>query len=147
MAPMTASKKEQGGREGREEGEETALLVERNDDGVWILTLNRPHRGNAINDGLRLAMLEALGEAAKDGECRVMVITGKGKYFCTGMDLARREASEKDDGGKEDDMLSQSEELFEAVDKFPKPGGWTETLLLLLKPCFLFIPSFLPPFQ
>jgi 2-(1,2-epoxy-1,2-dihydrophenyl)acetyl-CoA isomerase len=56
--------------------------------GVRTLTLNRPERLNALNDQLRLKMEKALTEASADDEVRVVVITGNGRAFCTGLDLA-----------------------------------------------------------
>lgn len=65
---------------------------------VARLTLNRPERMNAIS----IAMLEELGkalvEADDDPDVRVMVITGEGRGFCSGLDL-KDAASGKGIGG------------------------------------------------
>lgn len=54
-------------------------------DGVVVLTLDRPERRNAL-DG---AMWEELRDAAQASEgARVVIITGAGGHFCAGMDLA-----------------------------------------------------------
>ncbi|MFC4766296.1 enoyl-CoA hydratase/isomerase family protein [Effusibacillus consociatus] len=57
-------------------------------NGVRTLTLNRPERMNAINDDLSSKIERALAEASSDDEVRVVVITGKGRAFCAGLDLA-----------------------------------------------------------
>ncbi|BCO34436.1 enoyl-CoA hydratase [Mycobacterium heckeshornense] len=57
-------------------------------DGVRTLTLNRPHRKNAINRDLWIALRDALLAAADDRDVRVLVITGAGGAFCSGADIA-----------------------------------------------------------
>ena len=52
------------------------------------LTLNRPHRKNAINRELWIALAEALTAAGKDREVRAVVITGAGGAFCSGADIS-----------------------------------------------------------
>jgi enoyl-CoA hydratase/carnithine racemase len=63
------------------------LLYELRDDGIGIVTLNRPDRLNAIS----FAMLEALGQtladADRDPAVRCLVLTGAGRGFCSGLDL------------------------------------------------------------
>jgi enoyl-CoA hydratase/carnithine racemase len=67
--------------------EESALLCsDRN--GVRTLTLNRPHRKNAINRDLWIALAEALTAAGKDRNVRAVVITGAGGAFCSGADIS-----------------------------------------------------------
>ncbi|CAG7648092.1 enoyl-CoA hydratase/isomerase family protein [Actinacidiphila bryophytorum] len=68
-------------------GGEQPLLQSR-DGGVLTLTLNRPHRRNAIDSPLWAAFGEALVTAADDPQVRALVITGAGGAFCAGLDLA-----------------------------------------------------------
>jgi enoyl-CoA hydratase/carnithine racemase len=56
--------------------------------GVLTLTLNRPHRKNAIDEALWRGLHGALSEAGQDPELRVLVITGADGAFCAGADLA-----------------------------------------------------------
>ncbi len=64
-----------------------AVLVERRGH-VMIVTLNRPEARNAINEAVWLGAGEALAEAERDVEVRVVVITGAGdQSFCAGADL------------------------------------------------------------
>lgn len=62
------------------------LLFEKRGHTAWI-TLNRPERMNAIS----MPMLEALGDALveidRDAEMRVIVLTGAGRGFCSGLDM------------------------------------------------------------
>lgn len=56
------------------------------DGDVAVITLNRPERFNAIEVGLAGEMVEALHTA--EAESRALVLTGAGKAFCSGADLA-----------------------------------------------------------
>jgi len=62
------------------------LLVEKSDF-VATITLNRPERLNAISVPMLGALSEALVDADKDPEVRVVVLTGAGRGFCAGLDL------------------------------------------------------------
>jgi len=55
-------------------------------DGIAIITLNRPERRNAVNAELGQALNEALVRAATDRAVRALVITGAGTGFCAGGD-------------------------------------------------------------
>src|ERR1700676_5206366 len=61
---------------------------ERVADGVAMLTLNRPERGNAVVPEMARDMLDALATLEQDRTVRVLVITGAGRQFCAGADLA-----------------------------------------------------------
>lgn len=62
------------------------LLVER-DDSTLILTLNRPERLNAISGPMLSELSRVLTEANRDPEVRVVILTGAGRGFCSGLDL------------------------------------------------------------
>lgn len=81
---MTATTSEQRGADAPSE---PVLLVE-DRDAVRILTLNRPHKLNALNTALTRALSEALTEADRDPGVRAVVLTGNGRGFCAGADLS-----------------------------------------------------------
>jgi 2-(1,2-epoxy-1,2-dihydrophenyl)acetyl-CoA isomerase len=56
-------------------------------DSVAFITLNRPEKFNAFNREMALLMQETL-DACKSDEVRCVYITGSGKAFCAGQDLA-----------------------------------------------------------
>ncbi|HTA37203.1 MAG TPA: enoyl-CoA hydratase [Solirubrobacteraceae bacterium] len=56
-------------------------------DGVAVLTLNRPERLNAWTQELERAYFGLLGECATDEQVRVIVVTGAGRGFCAGADM------------------------------------------------------------
>jgi 2-(1,2-epoxy-1,2-dihydrophenyl)acetyl-CoA isomerase len=58
------------------------------DDGVSTITLNRPAAMNAMTNGLMGGISRALTQVAADETVRVVVITGEGRGFCAGADLA-----------------------------------------------------------
>ncbi|MQA13226.1 MAG: enoyl-CoA hydratase [Pseudonocardiaceae bacterium] len=66
--------------------DERVVLLSR-EDAVSTVTLNRPHRKNAIDGQTWAALHEALRAAEGDDETRAVVITGAGGAFCAGADL------------------------------------------------------------
>lgn len=56
--------------------------------GVCTLTLNRPEVFNSFNKAMAIALQQALDNCATDESVRAIVITGEGKAFCAGQDLA-----------------------------------------------------------
>ena len=65
------------------------ILVDKR-EGYRIITLNRPDRLNAFNEGMHVALRVALDDAEKDESCRALMITGAGRAFCSGQDLSDR---------------------------------------------------------
>ena len=71
---------------------EAALtLVDVRDDGVAVVTLNRPDRRNAWSPELERAYFGALEGVDANARVRAIVVTGAGSTFCPGMDTARLE--------------------------------------------------------
>lgn len=66
----------------------TPVIIESREGAVVTLTLNRPERLNALNSHLAVALNEALQRIAADDNIRVVVLTGAGRAFCAGGDLA-----------------------------------------------------------
>jgi enoyl-CoA hydratase/carnithine racemase len=67
---------------------DTPVLLSDDLDGVRTLTLNRPHRKNAITPELWVALRDALDAAGRDRGVRALVITGAGGSFCSGADIS-----------------------------------------------------------
>lgn len=57
-------------------------------DGVATITLNRPETLNAFNDQMIAETTEALKQAGRDAAVRCVVLTGNGRAFSSGQDLA-----------------------------------------------------------
>src|SRR5215213_11959996 len=81
---------------GRSAVETVELAV---DEGVGTISLNRPHRHNAVDDELYALLHETWAQAQADPAIRVVLIRGNGPSFCSGRDTAQlgeRVAGESD---------------------------------------------------
>lgn len=58
------------------------------DDGLLLLTLNRPEQMNAFTVEMASELVDAYRRASDDDSVQVIVVTGTGKAFCAGMDLS-----------------------------------------------------------
>ncbi|HEX9260383.1 MAG TPA: enoyl-CoA hydratase [Acidimicrobiales bacterium] len=64
------------------------IEVERTEEGIVTITLNRPAKKNAINATMWVELLATFREIAASSDDRVVVITGAGGAFCSGADLS-----------------------------------------------------------
>ncbi|KQQ57202.1 enoyl-CoA hydratase [Pseudomonas sp. Leaf127] len=60
------------------------------EDGVALLSLNRPEQLNSFNAAMHLEVREALKQVRQHNEVRVLLLTGEGRGFCAGQDLSDR---------------------------------------------------------
>jgi enoyl-CoA hydratase/carnithine racemase len=88
-------------------------------DGVFTLTLNRPDRLNAFTAQMMSEYLHVLDAIDADDAVRAVIVTGAGRGFCAGADLAAG-GSTFDSGGTRED----------ALDRVPRDGGGRVTLRL-----------------
>lgn len=89
------------------------------DGGVATITLNRPEKRNAISFELIDDLLQAL-EQVEQSEAIVLILTGAGKAFCSGMDLENLKSLL---GRSTEQNLQDSQtmvRLFRALYEFPK---------------------------
>lgn len=63
------------------------LTVDRRDNGVTVLILDRPRSANTISAQLSRELVACLEVLRLDPELRVLVLTGAGRHFCAGADL------------------------------------------------------------
>jgi 2-(1,2-epoxy-1,2-dihydrophenyl)acetyl-CoA isomerase len=64
------------------------LLLVSSASGITTLTLNRPAAMNSFTAELHVELLSALNAAAEDHAVRCVILTGQGRAFCAGQDLA-----------------------------------------------------------
>ena len=65
------------------------------ENGIALLTLNRPEVLNSINTKLIAEVRTAVAEVGTNDDARVLVITGAGRGFCAGADLAAQGQRER----------------------------------------------------
>lgn len=89
----------------------TSTLLTDLSNGVLTIRFNRPHRLNAFTVAMGRELMEHLEAADHDDDVRVVIVTGEGRAFCAGMDLAaggstfdgagkRTLESHRDEGGQ-----------------------------------------------
>src|SRR5687768_2306145 len=98
------------------------LLVEK-DGFVTTLTMNRPKRYNALTFTMFSLMADAWKDASEDPECRVIILTGAGGNFCSGMDLRAMagDADEEDPIDTSDRLKNDTDFIFRAILKTYRP--------------------------
>jgi enoyl-CoA hydratase/carnithine racemase len=57
-------------------------------EGVLMITLNRPEKLNAFKGSMMNELIEAFNQADRDDEIRVIIVTGAGRAFCAGEDMS-----------------------------------------------------------
>ncbi len=99
-------------------------LLETVEDGVAVLTLNRPDRLNAMSPAMLDAMLEALRRLADEPAVGVVVLTGAGRAFCAGGDV-KAMAEGREFGGdtleEKASTLRAQMEVSRWLHEMPKP--------------------------
>ncbi|MCR8695524.1 enoyl-CoA hydratase/isomerase family protein [Rhodococcus pyridinivorans] len=63
------------------------IIVELRENGVGVVTLNRPAKLNAVTRSLLMELRDALRGLGAEAECRAVVLAGGGRAFCAGLDL------------------------------------------------------------
>jgi 2-(1,2-epoxy-1,2-dihydrophenyl)acetyl-CoA isomerase len=102
---------------------ETVLLERR--DGGAVITLNRPEQLNAWNLQLGLDLRAALDEVAADDSVRAVLVTGAGRAFSSGADLAEQRDGGEGAGTGDFDLSERLREryhpIIHAIRDMPKP--------------------------
>ena len=86
---------------------------------VLVLKLNRPDKFNSFNKEMALLMQSILEEAAADKAIRAIYITGEGKAFCAGQDLA--EAIDSNGPGIEKIVTGHYNPIIRFIRSIEKP--------------------------
>ncbi|MBK5005939.1 acetyl-CoA isomerase [Pseudomonas sp. S60] len=81
------------------------------EDGVALLSFNRPEQLNSFNTAMHLEVREALKQVRHSSEARVLLLTGEGRAFCAGQDLSDRNVAPGAD----------MPDLGESIDRFYNP--------------------------
>jgi len=97
-------------------------IIYTKEEGIATITLNRPNRMNSFSPEMSDSIYKAVDDTARDDNVRVLIITAKGRAFCTGADvkaMAQR-LDHTDKEGKNRDFRSGNIRfpvLFRNVDK------------------------------
>ena len=101
------------------------FIVYKVDSGIATVTLNRPDKLNSLMGAMMLELYSALGEAAQDEAVRAVVLTGAGRAFCAGQDLADPAMSPKPDSNAPADIGDVVETFYSPLVRrlrtMPKP--------------------------
>ena len=94
------------------------VLVEKRDDLIAVITLNRPDKLNALNAEVRRILRETFADLERDDAVRAVVIHGTGdKAFVAGADIAEFAART----AEEQRLVYEEPRIYEAVADFSKP--------------------------
>lgn len=97
---------------------EAPVLVEKRDDLVTVVTLNRPQKLNALNADVRRILRDTFDDLAEDDDVRAVVVHGAGdKAFVAGADITEFHARTPDEQRK----VYEQRRIYETVADFPKP--------------------------
>ena len=105
------------------------VVLKELNDGVLVVTLNRPEKKNAFNAAQWQGLADALNEARQDDDVNVVVVTGAGNNFSSGQDLADFESLPGGGGASyrtgEDAVIEFDKPLIGAATGVAVGGGAT----------------------
>ncbi|MFQ5980374.1 MAG: enoyl-CoA hydratase/isomerase family protein [Candidatus Heimdallarchaeota archaeon] len=108
------------------------ILVTKPEEGIALITLNRPAKYNAVSDGMLKEIRLALRDLEADSAVQVVIVTGSGeKAFASGADIEGFSGASVEDGRAHivlfqqatDDIARFSKPIFAAVNGFALGGG------------------------
>lgn len=107
------------------------VLIE-HEDGLVIITINRPQVKNAVNRAVSYAVCEAIDEMERRDDLHLAILTGAGGNFCSGMDLkafSRGEVTRVEGRGILGIALTPPRKpLIAAVEGYALAGGFESAL-------------------
>lgn len=107
-----------------------AVLFDARDDGIAVITLNRPEARNALSKEIREGLFAAWGRFERDPALRIAILTGAGdKAFCAGGDLKEMvqtgmKVPPRDMFPLPYDTIELSKPTIAAVNGAAFAGGW-----------------------
>ncbi|KDP27905.1 hypothetical protein JCGZ_18985 [Jatropha curcas] len=110
-------------------GPENLILVSRDPDGVAIITINRPKSLNSLTRSMMVRLAHEIKALGIDDSVRVIILTGSGRAFCSGVDLtAAEEVFKGDVKDVETDPVAQMERckkpIIGAINGFAVTAGF-----------------------
>jgi enoyl-CoA hydratase/carnithine racemase len=102
----------------------TPLIERADDEGIALLTLNRPHARNALSEAMITALSDTFTEIAADRRVRAVVLAANGAAFCAGHDLKEITEHRSDpDGGRAymRDLMTRCSGMMQLIHRLPQP--------------------------
>jgi enoyl-CoA hydratase/carnithine racemase len=99
--------------------EDAILLRQHTDDGIAILTLNRPQQFNALSQALLGELQNALDDISTDKTVRVVIIASNGRAFCAGHDL--KEMRSSNERSFHQALFEQCSRMMLSINRPPQP--------------------------
>lgn len=90
-------------------------------DGIARITLNRPERGNAFNQPMADAFLNAALRVSNDDNIRCVLLTGAGRMFCVGGDIGDFAGSSEGTGAFLGRLAGTLHQAMTLLASMPKP--------------------------
>lgn len=98
------------------------FILQREQDGIAVLTLNAPKLRNAISLEMRETLLRHMRDAANDGAVRAIVLTGAGEHFCSGGQLQQANgAAPEPDAQRTRRNIAILQDIVRLLSAGPKP--------------------------
>lgn len=99
----------------------TLTVLSQARDGFHVITLNRPDKLNSFTNQQHIDLRAAFDRAEADKSCRAVILTGAGRGFCAGQDLADGAAAGKTGDAPVDRLAVYYNPLIRRLAAFPVP--------------------------
>lgn len=96
------------------------ILYEVSEGIAWI-TLNRPQKLNSLSPEMIKEWTDALQAAAQDSKVRIIIVTGAGRAFCTGLDLTSLGQVTLENGEVGKEIIAAGIDLISAMQDCSQP--------------------------
>src|SRR3990172_4701423 len=95
------------------------MKIERRENGIVVLTLNRPERLNAVNARMHAELARFSSDFANDRELRVLILPGEGGAFSAGGDFGPGDPIGSDPKGP--DLWTEARQIVDHILECEKP--------------------------
>lgn len=96
-----------------------SVIKQRIDEGILVLTLNRPEKLNALNGDVLTTLLDMVHEAKENKAIKGLILTGEGKAFCAGADINRLASCDAQSGYE---FACFGQHVFRELETLGKPS-------------------------
>ena len=96
------------------------------EDGIGTVTFNRPERMNAVTQQMLVDLAAIVADIIRDNDVRAMIITGNGRAFCSGTDVANLGRGDEKVQREREERIRRREEIYRELPESPF-SLWTFT--------------------